>query len=442
MTEASQRARISPLRPSARVERDAARATLPWRALESLAGALIVVDASLRVVGATRGAERTLAAPIGAGTHVARLFAGGDDVTIAEAFAGGRPFVATIPAGDASHEVLARVRATPLRDGTVTLGWIVRLADEPSRSGAAQRFESMWTCGASMKRVFEMAELIADCDASVLLSGEMGVGKASLAAAIHARSARRAHAMRVLTCAAMTPQVLEQQLIVSRPGEAASTLLLDEIADLPHDTQGYLLRVLESGLVTPIEGGPAVPIDVRTIATTSKSLDEEVEAGRLRADLLVRLRTLAIEIPPLRARPMDVPLLAEKLVLELEARGARRVSGIAEDALARLQRHAWPGNVRELRVALESALATGRGPTLALADLPASILEPEGAPREVAPDVRHDTTPPSDEGARIRRALERASGDRTRAAAMLGMSRSTLWRRMRAHGLGTGRGKP
>jgi DNA-binding NtrC family response regulator len=442
MTKSPHRVRIAPLHPDAHSDEGAVRTSLPWRALESLGGAVILVDASLRVVGATRSAARTLGAPVPIGAHVVRILSGGNDPRIADAFSGERAVVATIPSGRAGNEVRTRVRATPLRDGAEHVGWIVRLVEEPSRSGAAQHFESMWACGESMKRVFAMAELIAECDASVLLSGEMGVGKATLAAAIHARSARRAHGLRTLTCAAMTPEILEHQLIAPTPSDAASTLLLDEITELPHETQGYLLRVLESGFVTPIEGGAAVPIDVRTIATTSKSLDKEVEAGRLRADLLVRLRTLAIEIPPLRARPMDVPLLAEKFVAELAAQGARSVTGIADDALARLVRHTWPGNVRELRVVVESALATGRGPTLALADLPASIAEPGGAPRELAPETPHDTAPPSDEGARIRRALERAGGDRTRAAAMLGMSRSTLWRRMRSYGLAPGRGGP
>jgi DNA-binding NtrC family response regulator len=409
--------------------------TLLLRALEALAGPVIVVDRALRVVGATRAAARTLGAPISAGAHVVRVLSGGSGSLVADAFASDRATVATVPSGDASHELRARVRATPLRDGARQIGWIVRLAPETSRGGAPERLETMWARDEAMKRVFAMAQLLAECDASVVVSGEMGVGKASLAAAIHARSARHAQPLRTLACAAMSPALLEHQLLGRAPnGDAASTLLLDEVAELPHDAPGYLLRVLETGVATPIDGGPPAAVDVRTIATTRTSLDREVEEGRFRADLLVRLRTVSLEVPPLRARRADVPLLAEKFVAELNARGGRHIDRLGEDALARLQQHDWPGNVRELRVAIEAAFATGRGPVLVAADLPTSLPGLGAGTPEIALAPGPESTP-ADEPSRVRRALERAGRDRTRAAAMLGMSRTTLWRRMRAYGL-------
>jgi transcriptional regulator with PAS, ATPase and Fis domain len=221
---------------------------------------------------------------------------------------------------------------------------------------------------------------------------------------------------------------------------SGGTLFLDEVAELPLDLQAKLLRVLETRTVIPVGGGDSVPVDVRIIAATHRSLRAEVAANRFRADLMYRLRVVPLFLPPLRARPGDVAFLARRIVDEMNKRGGRRVDRLSPGAQAALERHDWPGNVRELRNALEYAFAVGEGAILTEAELPPEIAEPEADPERVA--TRANAPPPlpagpddSPELARVRRAIERSGGNRERAARMLGISRATLWRRMRALGL-------
>jgi transcriptional regulator with PAS, ATPase and Fis domain len=165
-----------------------------------------------------------------------------------------------------------------------------------------------------------------------------------------------------------------------------------------------------------------------------------VEAGRFRADLMYRLRVVPLFIPPLRARPGDVLLLAQKLIETLNARGGRRVERLAPSVRAAFEGYSWPGNVRELRNVLEYAYVVGEGPVIVDADLPPEIIDRE-AEEAIAPAVNRPLSLPveraaSPEADRVHRALERAGGNRDRAAQILGMSRSTLWRKMKAFGIG------
>ena len=217
------------------------------------------------------------------------------------------------------------------------------------------------------------------------------------------------------------------------------TLFLDEVAELPLDVQAKLLRVLETHTVIPIGGRSPIPVDVRVVSATHRALRKEVEAGRFRADLLYRLRVIPVFIPPLRERPDDLALLCDKIMLMNPGR-RRKIERVAPAALDVLARHAWPGNIRELRNVLAYAYAIGDGPVLLPADLPPELLSPgaTAAPStsdEVA-DVDGDVigSASSDPG-RVREALRRANGNRAEAAAALGVSRVTLWRRMRELGL-------
>jgi transcriptional regulator with PAS, ATPase and Fis domain len=213
------------------------------------------------------------------------------------------------------------------------------------------------------------------------------------------------------------------------------TLFLDEVAELPLELQAKLLRVIETRTVLPVGGREPIPVDVRIVSATHRSLRAEVEAGRFRADLMFRLRVIPIRLPPLRERPADIALIGQTIIDELNARGRRQITSIAPAAAAALERYEWPGNVRELKNVLAYAFAIGTGPELVLADLPPELAAPSTglevlvAPSasgldELAPEVR-----------RIRDALLRTAGNRDRAAKLLGMSRSTLWRRMRELGL-------
>ena len=216
------------------------------------------------------------------------------------------------------------------------------------------------------------------------------------------------------------------------------TLFLDEVAELPLELQAKLLRVIETRTVLPVGGRDPIPVDVRFLSATHRSLRAEVAAGRFRPDLMFRLRVIPIVLPPLRERPADVALIAGKLIEEMNARGRRRVVAVSPAAEAALERHDWLGNVRELRNALAYAFVIGEGTILELGDLPPEIASPGSTGPEVV--VTADAGVPSPEHGpaelqRIRHALTRTGGNRDRAAKLLGLSRVTLWRRMRALGL-------
>ncbi len=217
------------------------------------------------------------------------------------------------------------------------------------------------------------------------------------------------------------------------------TLFLDEVGELPLDVQAKLLRVVETGSVLPLGARQPVPIDVRIVSATHRALREEAAAGRFRADLLYRLRVIPIFLPPLRDRPEDLPLLCEKIVLQMNPARRRKIERISPAALDILSQHGWPGNVRELRNVLAYAYATGDGAVLVPADLPPELHSPSIAGAPVADDESSDGRAgrphASAETERIRDALRRSKGSREKAAAALGMSRVTLWRRIRSLGL-------
>jgi DNA-binding NtrC family response regulator len=207
------------------------------------------------------------------------------------------------------------------------------------------------------------------------------------------------------------------------------------VAELPLDLQAKLLRVLETRTVIPVGGRSPVPVNVRIVAATHRALRREVEAGRFRADLMYRLRVVPLFLPTLRERRRDILPLARRFLDELEQQGARRVERFSPGARRLLESHPWPGNVRELRNVMEYAYVIGEGPVLLESDLPPEFSESPGtsAPpparaREAIPGVPGA----SDELASLREALARAGGNRTLAARMLGISRITLWRRLRA----------
>jgi transcriptional regulator with PAS, ATPase and Fis domain len=252
----------------------------------------------------------------------------------------------------------------------------------------------------------------------------------------------------VVDCGAISPNLLESELfghargaftgaIKDAPGHFQlaheGTLFLDEVADMPLELQAKLLRVLETHTVLPVGARQPVRVDVRIVSATHRSLRSEVEAGRFRADLMFRLRVIPVFLPPLRARKGDVALLTQRFLDERNARGPRRIERIAPATSRVLEAHDWRGNVRELRNVVEYAFVIGEGPIFAPTDLPPELLNPSFSSEDAA-------VPPPEpalatEAARIRRALERSAGSRERAAKILGISRVTLWRRMKDLGL-------
>ena len=441
----------------------AAKATpeLLQDAVEALGGAVLVLDKALRVVAATPLAERLLGVTVKPGILAPKLLCGqAQERPVAEALEAGRPVVAAVPwPGTGGRMRMLAVRATPMEAAGELRGWLLLLrqeAGEETDSHGPLLFQGLWTQDVGMKRLFRVLQKAAASSANVLVREETGSGKELVARAVHALSPRRSGPFRALNCAALPATLLESELfghergsftgaVRDYPGHfrlaAGGTLFLDEVAELPLELQAKLLRVVETRSVIPVGGRDPIEVDVRLVAATHRSLRQAVEAGRFRADLMYRLRVVPLFLPPLRDRPGDALLLAEKMIDTLNRMGGRQVERLGPSVIRAFERYSWPGNVRELRNVLEYAFVVGEGPVLVDADLPPELLDPEERedhpPAVNRPPVLGSDGEPEAELAAIRRALERTKGNRDRAARLLGMSRSTLWRRIKALGLDT-----
>jgi transcriptional regulator with PAS, ATPase and Fis domain len=306
------------------------------------------------------------------------------------------------------------------------------------------RLHGLQAVSSEMRRLFPILRRAARADCTVLISGETGTGKELAARAIHLESARRASSFVAVNCAAFSPTLLESALfghvrgaftgaVHSAPGvfnaAQGGTLFLDEIADMPLDLQAKVLRVLQEKSFIPLGATRPHSVDVRVISATNKVIADEVASGRFRPDLAYRLRVVPIWLPPLRERRGDVEALFAHFVEEHNEHGLRRVERIDATALAALRSHGWPGNVRELHSVVEYAFVMGEGPVLTARDLPPEVRgEPEPGGRR-APARRER------ERERILRALDAHRGRKGAAAEALGMSRSTLWRKLAKLGL-------
>jgi two-component system response regulator AtoC len=312
----------------------------------------------------------------------------------------------------------------------------------PARLEGLQSFHGMVTASPAMRDVFELIRRVGQTDASVLIRGETGTGKELVARALHATSARAEHPFLAVNCATLTSELLASELfghvrgaftgaVADRKGLFAmadgGTLFLDEIAEMDRDLQARLLRVLQERTFVPVGGTTPIQVDVRLLAATHTSLRREVERGRFRADLMYRIRVVPLFIPPLRDRTGDVEALTWHFV-ERHG-GPRRIERLGPGVREALLGHGWPGNVRELRNVVEYASAVGQGPELRFEELPPEL---RGEP---PPDGAGHQDLASMERQRILAALGETGGRKAKAAAKLGMSRSTLWRKLREHGL-------
>jgi two-component system, NtrC family, response regulator AtoC len=304
--------------------------------------------------------------------------------------------------------------------------------------------EGIVTAAPQMHAFFETLRKVSRTDASVLIRGESGTGKELVAHAIHRLSPRRSGPFRAINCATLNGNLLESELfghvrgaftgaVKDRPGLFASahggTVFLDEIAELPLELQARLLRVLQERSFVPVGGTEPVSVNVRVLSATHRSLRDEVDHGRFREDLMYRLRVVPVFLPRLVDREGDIELLTWHFIHEFNQQGFRTVTAVAADAMQALLRYTWPGNIRELRNNLEYAYAVGEGTTLRLEEL-----TPELRDERPADAHRHLYMPGSHpERARIVEALRAANGRKQVAAAALGWSRSTLWRKMREH---------
>jgi len=301
---------------------------------------------------------------------------------------------------------------------------------------------------AAFQQVKELIQRVAASDASVLILGETGTGKDMAARLLHARSPRRDRPFVVVECAALQEELLQSELFGhergaftgadrAKPGlfEVAEggTIFLDEIGEVNEATQVKLLRVLDSSTFRHVGGTKEIRVDVRVLAATNRNLAEMTARGRFRQDLYYRLRTIAIELPPLRERPEDIPLLAEHFA-ERRARRAGVVKRIGAQAMERLRRHRWPGNVRELLHTVEAASVVCDGPEILPEHLPATLPAGRDAPACGDPGGDALVTLQELEARHIARVLETTGGHRGNAARILGISERNLYRKLRDHG--------
>jgi DNA-binding NtrC family response regulator len=295
----------------------------------------------------------------------------------------------------------------------------------------------------SMRQVFQLIQDLARVDSTVLIEGETGTGKELVARAIHRLSHRSDRPFVAINCAGLSEELAASLLFGHRRGsftgavndqqglfEAAhgGTLFLDEIGDLPMRVQTTLLRVLEEHAVLRLGDSQPRAVDVRVLAATHRDLGREAAEQRFRQDLLYRVRVARVRLPALRQRREDLPLLVRTFLADLCAATGKRVDGISDDAMALLFEYDWPGNVRELRNALEYAVIQARSSLLDSSDLPPELLE--SIPLTDTESSDQDDADAADAD-RLRAALRRARGNRTRAAALMGISRATLYRRLK-----------
>ena len=309
-------------------------------------------------------------------------------------------------------------------------------------------FHSILTTAPEMLELFEQIRRVAMCEASVLVRGETGTGKELVARAVHDLSDRRDGPFRAVNCATFTPELLASELFGHVRGAFTGatrdrkglfkladggTLFLDEVAEIPFDIQARLLRVVQEQQFVPLGGTEPVEVNVRLVSATHKALRREVAAQRFRADLMYRLRVVPLFLPRLADRRGDVRALSEHFIAKFNRRSKRRrIHHISDTAMSLMLAYDWPGNVRELLNVIEYAFVMGIGDTLLPEDLTPE-LRGEGPPGESEPEGH--TTTATLERRRIIRALEEAAGRKGKAAEALGMSRSTLWRKLREHGL-------
>jgi DNA-binding NtrC family response regulator len=305
----------------------------------------------------------------------------------------------------------------------------------------------------SVQRVMETIASVADADANVLIVGESGTGKELIANALHERSRRREGPWIKINCAALPKDLIESELFGHTKGAftGATTekvglleeahqgsLLLDEITEMPVDLQAKLLRVLEDRVVRRLGGAKSIPVDFRLITSTNRSPEAAVKEGHLRQDLYFRINTVSIQVPPLRERRDDIPILVRAFLDRYRAKHSRQVEAIEPEAYRRLLGYGWPGNVRELQHAIERAVLVARGPEITVADLPEPLQQvtAEGTTSTaIAPSAVPAGSLEDIERASILKALDATRWNKQAAAALLGLRRPTLYSKMRKHGI-------
>ncbi len=296
----------------------------------------------------------------------------------------------------------------------------------------------------SMQRIYDLIERISNTSSNVLITGESGTGKELVARAIHYSGGRKEGPFIAVNCAAIPETLLESELFGYKKGaftDARSdkkglifaanegTLFLDEITELPLTLQAKLLRVIEERAVRPLGDTTSYSIDVRIISASNRDMDSSIKHGKFREDLYYRLKVIDIDMPPLRDRREDIPLLIQKFIPRFSKEFKKNISGISQDALRLLLNYSWPGNVRELENVIQRAITLSQHEIILPEDLPSSIIQ-KTDDRLFEKAVEEKLTLDQLEKEYIRRVLVETGGNKSKAAEILGLDRKTLYRKL------------
>ena len=333
----------------------------------------------------------------------------------------------------------------------------LKAENEDLRARLQEDFERPDIIGksATMKALMDMLAMVAPSEATVLITGESGTGKELIARSLHYNSARKAHPLVTVNCAALTESLLESELFGHEKGAFTGadrrregrfmqanggTIFLDEVGETSSRMQAKLLRVLQEKEIQRVGSEAVLQVDVRVVAATNRDLEEDVQAGRFREDLFYRLNVMHLTVPPLRDRQEDIPLLAQHFLGKYARRNRKTVRGFAPLAIDMLLKYGWPGNVRELENAIERAVILLSGEHVTEKQLPLRIVR-EHPGHATAPD----TAMPATDGTRTLEDMEKeaivstlaaADGNKSETARRLGISRKTLHNKLKAFGLG------
>jgi two-component system response regulator HydG len=298
-----------------------------------------------------------------------------------------------------------------------------------------------------MQRVYKVIQKVCLHEYPVLILGESGTGKELVAKSVHFSGPRKDRPFVPVDCSSLVPTLIESELFGYVKGaftgalhgkqgllEAANggTLFLDEIGDMPVDLQAKLLRALQEREIKPVGSNERIGIRARVIAATNRDLESAIRTGGFRQDLYFRLNVVQIKLPPLRERKADIPLLVNTF-LEKFSDPARPIHSLAEDAMRRIMGYDWPGNIRELENAIERAVALGSGPILHVGDLPSNL---QFTSSEKVSDADELVPLETLERRAIFRALQETSGDKLAAARLLGIGKTTLYRKLKQYEAG------
>jgi len=304
------------------------------------------------------------------------------------------------------------------------------------------RFENIIAKSSKMQRVIEVIKVVAKSNATVLITGESGTGKELVARAIHSQGHRRNKPFVAVSCAALPESLLESELFGHEKGSFTGaytqkkgkfefanggTLLLDEVGEMSANIQVHLLRVLEEKEFTRVGGNEPIKVDVRVISATNKDLRKAIERQEFREDLYYRLNVVNIELPPLRERREDVPLLAEHFLYKFAGENHKEITGFSQEAMELVLDYDWPGNVRELENAIERAVILAKDNTITIADLPLENLSLAYSirPRKNLKEIEKD---------HILNILRATGENYSEAARILGISRMTLYNKAKEYG--------